>query len=70
MANSNEQRYSPSSLVRCNLGLGLVLNRRPIYGDVLHTALPTAASLIFGVIMRQVWVEHVNLVPNCAANVD
>lgn len=46
MANSDEQGYGPSSLICCNLGLGLVFNRRPIYSDILHPALPTAAAAL------------------------
>lgn len=49
MADSDEQRYGPSSLIRCNFGLGLVLNRRPIYSDILNPALPTEAAHMFGV---------------------
>ena len=43
VANPDEQGDSASSLVGCNLGLGLVLNGRPIHSHILHSALPASA---------------------------
>ena len=49
VANSDEQGYGPSSLICCNLRLGLILNRCAIYSDILHPALSAAAAPIFSV---------------------
>ena len=58
VANSDEQRYGPSSLICCNFGLGLVLNWRPIYSDILNPALPTEAAHMFSVKQVSSGVAH------------
>lgn len=40
VADLDEQGHTPSSLISCDLGFGLVLNWRTIHSDILHTALP------------------------------